>query len=111
MTNRTAIAAAALTLVLGVCAPSLYSAGRELLAPPAAPVIATISVEKVFNGLEERAEMKRDFDETKTRLEAELQAELAKIEAEQKKIEVLTTDAEKTAQAEAVATMGGQLKI
>lgn len=111
MNHRTTIAALALTLVMGVCAPSLYSAGRELLAPPAAPVIATISIEKVFNGLEERAEMKRDFDETKTRLEGELQLDLKKIEDEQKKIEMLTTDAEKTAQAEAVATMGGQLKI
>lgn len=111
MNHRTTIAALALTLVMGVCAPSLYSAGRELLAPPAAPVIATISIEKVFNGLEERAEMKRDFDETKARLEGELQLDLKKIEDEQKKIEMLTTDAEKSAKAEEIATMGGNIKI
>ncbi|MGH7133819.1 MAG: OmpH family outer membrane protein [Phycisphaerales bacterium] len=113
MTNRTTIVVAALTLVLGVCAPSLYSAGREMLAPPPPAVIAVISIEKVFNGLEERAEMKRDFDETQARLQQELTDDLSKIDKEKdpKKLEMLPTDADRLTKLEEIATMTGQLKI
>lgn len=111
MTNRTAAIVLALGLGVGLAAPALYSSARPYLAPPTSPVIATISIEKVFNGLDERATMKKEFDDLAKKLDDELKADLAKIENEKKKLEVLVNDADKDAKTAEVAQMAGMLEV
>lgn len=111
MTIRTAAIVLALGLGLGLGAPALYSSARPFLAPPTSPVIATISIDKVFNGLDERATMKKEFDDMAKRLDDELKAELTKLENEKKKLEVLVNEADKDSKTAELAQMAGMLEV
>lgn len=77
---------------IGVGAGGLATA---LHKPPASPVIATVDLEGVYNGLEKRKAKEAEFDSKKKEFKAKLDDLQNKIEGDKKRYEIMTEGPQK----------------